>query len=548
MTKHTPPMVLVVDDEIAAATMLKHVFEREGYQVELAATGVKALELAHNQLPDLILLDIQMPEMDGFEVLRRLRENNNTAAIPTIVVSARARRPSDVAMGLNIGADDYMSKPFAPQELLARARSKMRARQLEETLQQRKQELETLLRVSEELNRHLGFDELFAIVLYLTLDLIPGEIAFVAHYNEDGQVETYRLQNNSSVPVNDTEISAIVAHLERINGEHVWNHTDKSHFGYRNGMILPLSHGQNRLGALMVASDTADFDNNHKMLFRGITRQASLALHNAELYEIQANYALHLEDMVTQRTEELKRTQQLLFRSEKLASIGNLAASIAHEINNPLQPIQLNLEYLIEDAQANQPIDLELISMTQDSVKRISRIVRQLLEFTKSSSSLGLSNVNLTNVLNAIIKLNQKALEHADITVVRDFQDVPNIQANRDQLEQVFMNIILNAKAAMEEHNQGKITIRLWHESHGVKIQFRDTGIGISEEIIDRIFDPFVSTKPSGTGLGLFVTYSIIEKHQGEIEVDSTIGQGTTFTITLPQSPGSVQLTDSSPS
>ncbi|MEM6282619.1 MAG: response regulator, partial [Chloroflexota bacterium] len=109
--KHDPPLVLVADDEVSAATMLRHVFEREGYQVEIAHDGLAAVELAKNLLPDLVILDIMMPQMNGFEVLRHLREYSVTSGIPTIVVSARAKEPSDVAMGLNIGADDYMSKP-----------------------------------------------------------------------------------------------------------------------------------------------------------------------------------------------------------------------------------------------------------------------------------------------------------------------------------------------------------------------------------------------------------------------------------------------------
>jgi signal transduction histidine kinase len=543
------PLVLVVDDEINAATMLRHIFEREGYAVEIAPDGIKALNLVQSLTPDLILLDIQMPQMDGFEVLRRLRENSATAAIPTIVVSARARKPSDIVMGLSIGADDYISKPFAPQELLARARSKMRARQLEESLQQRTQELEVLLRISEALNRHLEFDELFSLVLFFLLDLMPADIAFVAQLDEAGHIDTYRIQTKDDVSGHHDQrfLEEIEANNKLFVNTHQWSEqeNDTPLLGYRNGIAIPLTHGESRLGLLLIVSNEQSFTQNHLMLFEGIARQTGLALHNAELYEIQANYAHHLEEMVAQRTEELQKTQQMLFRSEKLASIGHLAASIAHEINNPLQPIQLNLEYLVEDAQSGRPIDAEVIAMTQDSVNRISRIVRQLLEFTKSNSESALAEVSIVEVAESVLKLNERNLERSNIAIETDFQPVHAIEGNRDQLEQVFMNIILNAKGAMP--SGGTLTIRAWNEEHGVKIQFVDTGEGISDEMIHKVFDPFVSTKPNGTGLGLFVTYGIIEKHQGQIEVQSKVNFGTTFTITLPREHSRKALADDLP-
>ena len=351
--------------------MLKHVFTREGYHVELAHNGNQALEMARRLIPDLILLDIQMPEMNGFDVLRHLREEPTTSGIPTIVVSARAREPSDIAMGLNIGADDYIPKPFAPQELLARARSKMRARQLEETLQQRTQELEMLLRFSEELSQHLDIDELFSVILYLMLDLLQGDIALICQFDEQGFPAAHRFYSRNEVLSSDLADQLLQAYYHT-QEPYFWTSDPDSHLGIAHGMILPLHQAEDRLGILLIGSNTSHYEVNHQMLFRGIARQTALALHNAELYEIKANYANQLEEMVEERTKQLQAAQEMLFRSEKLASIGHLAASIAHEINNPLQPIRLNMEYILEDIEGNQPIDAELITMTQQQVDRIS--------------------------------------------------------------------------------------------------------------------------------------------------------------------------------
>jgi signal transduction histidine kinase len=525
------PLVLVADDELSAANMLKHIFVREGYRVEIAQDGATAFQLAKRLQPDLIILDIMMPEMNGFEVLRHLRERSETAGIPTIIVSARAKEPSDIAKGLNIGADDYLSKPFAPQELLARARSKMRARQLEETLQQRTNELEALLRVSEELTRHLEADELLSLILYLVLDLLPGSLALICRLDGDENISSYRVQARQGEPAAEL-VDEIIANLQ--SGMHDYFHMNENTtwLDFQNVMLMPLEHGGQQLGILMLVSEDTPYTASHQMLFRGINRQAALALHNAELYEIQANYALHLEDMVAQRTEELKATQQMLLRSEKLASIGHLAASIAHEINNPLQPIRLNLEFILEDVHAGNPIDRELVEMTQNSVERIGRIVQQLLEFTKTGDNQAMIRVDLRKVLEGVIKLNARAFERDKIQIISEIETVPSVVGNKDQFEQVFMNLLINAKAAME--NGDKLFIRMWQEVNKVRVQIEDTGSGIPEELIGKIFDPFVSTKPNGTGLGLFVTYGIVEKHQGEIDVRSEVGQGTVFTITLP--------------
>lgn len=526
------PLVLVADDEVSAAMMLRHIFEHEGYRVEIAENGIAAYQMARELQPDLIILDIMMPEMNGFEVLKKLREEPATDGIPTIVVSARAKEPDDVAKGLNIGADDYLPKPFAPQELLARARAKMRAKQLEEALQRRTDELETLLRVSEELSRHLEVEELLSLILQLSLDLLPGEYAMICQLDDDGTVSAYRTETRGDLNIADPTHPLLEAIQDGLREHYVDVQDTDPWIGFQNAMLIPMEHGDQQLGVIMIGSYNAPFDDNHHMLLKGISRQAALALHNAELYEIQANYAVHLEDMVAQRTEELKETQHMLLRSEKLASIGHLAANIAHEINNPLQPIQLNLEFLMEEAQSGGTVDHEIITMTQNSVERISRIVRQLLEFTKSGNDQSFTAVDIAQTLESVIKLNERTFLRDDIEIVTEIAPALKTMANKDQLEQVFMNLMINAKAAIDKH--GRMIVRAWQEANKIRIQFEDTGSGIPEDLIDKIFDPFVSTKPEGTGLGLFVTYGIIESHQGEIDVKSKVGNGTTFTITLP--------------
>ena len=283
---------------------------------------------------------------------------------------------------------------------------------------------------------------------------------------------------------------------------------------------------------LLLANRT--FDDYDLRLFRGISRQATSALQNAKLYEVKTHYAVHLEEMVEERTEELRSAQQLLIRSERLASIGRLAAGIAHEINNPLFPIRINLEHMVEDLQAQIPIHVHDVEETLSSVERIGRIVQRLLMFTgKGQSNMSeMKLVNINDIINDVISLGQKFLEKENVNIMTELVSAPPIYGSRDQLEQVFLNIILNAKAAMMKG--GDIHIQTRVEQDEIVIDFTDTGEGIAPDILERIFEPFVSTREDGTGLGLFISYGIIENHQGSINAISEVGSGTAFTIHLP--------------
>jgi signal transduction histidine kinase len=537
MSEPSSPLLLVADDEIHTTVMLERIFEREGFRVKSVNDGLAALEAAQRLSPDLILLDIQMPGMNGFDVLRSLRDSGRTNTIPTILITAKARQPEDVAHGLNLGADDYIHKPFDPRELVARVQSKIRAHQLEDALQRRTQELEALLRVGEQLNQHLEVQDLLSLVTYLALDLLPGSVAAIYQVDDSGALVDYYTQAKYEALVDERlgDADWVKRVWQQLDHSLMWPGKEPPMIeGYASGMIVPLQHGANILGMLMLLSTDIHFDENHLRLFREIGRQTTLSLRNAQLYEIQANYAQHLEDMVAARTAELKSAQQLLIRAEKLAAIGHLAASIAHEINNPLQPILINLEDMMEDIRDQSPIDIRALQTIQESVERIRRIVSQLLEYTgkRSTAASGLQLLDVGRVLEGIIQLNRKLFEKEGITIISQLSPLPSIYGSKDQLEQVFMNMMLNAQAAMERG--GKLYVRSWLDRDNIIIEFADTGHGIAPDQIDKIFDPFFSTKPTGTGLGLFVSYGIIQGHHGTIQVQSEVGVGTTFTIHLP--------------
>lgn len=525
------PLVLIVDDHIPAAEMLSRLFDSRGYRSEMAHDGMEAIRKAQLLRPDLILLDIMMPVMDGFQVMERLRAMPETMHIPTIFITAKDDA-SDIEHGLQLGADDYIPKPVKPRELMARAQSKIEARKLRNALEEKTRDLETLLRFSEALNNHLNVAEILQLVLYLILDLIPAQAAIIYRLDDKANILEIRTESKDQ----DLDIDDL-ALFERVKNEpHAVKWTSSSHPQISNanaGMALNLAHGE-QIHAVLVLLNAEAFQPQALRIFEGAGGQITLALRNAELYAMQVHYAEHLEEMVHERTEALRSAQELLIRSEKLASIGQLAAGIAHEINNPLLPIRVNLEMMKEDVEAGADVSLEDIDQSLHSVKRISRIVEQLQQFTRKRSDdlPDLQELVISDVLEDVLALSRTYIRHSGIQVLTNLQGRGKVFGNRDQLEQVFLNLILNAQAAMEKG--GKLAIESYVEGEALILRFADTGHGIPENMRQKIFDPFVSTKPNGSGLGLFISHQIIQNHSGSIQVESEVGKGATFTLNLP--------------
>jgi len=264
--------------------------------------------------------------------------------------------------------------------------------------------------------------------------------------------------------------------------------------------------------------------------------------------------------------QRLEEAHNQLLQSEKMASVGQLAAGVAHEINNPIGYVNSNLgsleqyiDKLLSLLAAYEGYENELPEETRDTLlllkqkveldylredvrdllseslgglQRVKRIVQDLKDFSHvSESEVQWANIEegLESTLNVVWnELKYKA------EIIREYGKVPEIECIASQINQVFMNLLINAAQAIA--NQGRITLRTWQEGQSVVIEIADTGTGIPQEIINRIFDPFFTTKPvgTGTGLGLSITHGIIRKHQGRIEVVSRAGEGSTFRIHLP--------------
>lgn len=244
-----------------------------------------------------------------------------------------------------------------------------------------------------------------------------------------------------------------------------------------------------------------------------------------------------LEKRVQERTDEIKKIHSQLFRSEKLASLGKLAAGVAHEINNPLTGILTNSSLLLEDLPPGDPRRDDVEIIVKETI-RCREIVKRLLDFARQTKpQKKLTNVN--SLIENIILLVRNQTSFRNIDIEKQLEDnLPDILSDTDQIQQVFINIILNAAEAMTAGGKLRITSGRSPDKEFITITFADTGPGIPEEHRERIFDPFYTTKEHGTGLGLAISYGIVEQHGGSISVESCMGKGSTFTVQLPVSTG----------
>jgi two-component system, NtrC family, sensor kinase len=346
-----------------------------------------------------------------------------------------------------------------------------------------------------------------------------------------------------------------------------------------SALCWPLKVNDKITGVLCVNRADADIPFSEEDLEHGglMVNLVTVVIENARLHLDQQRRIEALSDMNTEvlyknaeileMNARLEDAQNQLLQSEKMASIGHLAAGVAHEINNPIGFVYSNLGSLDtylrdifalveayevlergprpEDVAAvhrlKERIDLaflrkdiiELMTESRDGITRVKKIVQDLKDFSHQGGDEEWTWALLHEGLDSTLNIVNNEIKYK-AKVVKEYGDIPEIQCLPSQINQVLMNILVNAAHAIEQ--AGTITLRTHHDAEEVCVEISDTGCGIAPDHLTRIFDPFFTTKPvgKGTGLGLSLSYSIVQKHHGRIEVQSDLGKGTTFRVYLP--------------
>jgi two-component system NtrC family sensor kinase len=302
----------------------------------------------------------------------------------------------------------------------------------------------------------------------------------------------------------------------------------------------PLIYHGELTGVLEVVNKQhGEFTADDVKLLEAVATIAAVAIENAQLFTAMQERVDELAELhanLQTALAEQEQTQAQLIQAEKMAALGRLAASIAHEINNPLQAVLGCLRLSEEEltgAFRQEKLERHL-QVAVEEVRRVSAIVHRMHDFYRHART-ELHPTDVHAALESVLELSQKQLQHSQVVVQREFTaTTPVLHANSDHLKQVFLNLLINAVDAMPDGGVLRIATAVADLPPTVSISFSDTGIGMSPETLAHLFEPFFTTKPHGSGLGLSISYGIIEPHNGKIEVESHLGKGTTFTIALP--------------
>jgi two-component system, cell cycle sensor histidine kinase and response regulator CckA len=505
------PSILVVDDESESLALLTGVLAAEGYHVRSADSGKLALASIAAWLPQLILLDIRMPGIDGFEVCRRLKASEETRNVPLMFISAAADMEERVA-GLALGAVDYVTKPFQREELLARVRThlelgRLRAH-LEEQVLQRTTELRaTIARLRESEERFRNMADTAPVMIW-----VSGQNKLCTFFNQrwltfTGSTMPQALGDGWTTKVHPDDLDAC----------------------YRE---------------YTSAFDARKSLQTECRLLRADGEYRCVLATGAPRFESSGAFVGYIGSIID--ITDLKRAQDAALSREKLESLAVLTRGIAHDFNNMMGGILAEAE-LAETEVADGLSPREEIQQIKAVAVRASEVVRELMIYSGRERA-NLEMVDLSALVEEMLELLKVSISkfaalHFDLR-----KHLPAVRGNATQLRRIVMNLIMNASQAIG-NKEGVIHVRTslagerqTSASNGhanardnyVRLEISDTGCGMTEEEKAKIFDPFFTTKPGGHGLGLAVVHGIVHSHDGAINVASKPGKGTTFEVLLP--------------
>ncbi|HIK04957.1 MAG TPA: response regulator [Trichormus sp. M33_DOE_039] len=505
-------VILIVDDTPINLEMLFDFLANTGYTVLVAEDGESALSRAEYAPPDLILLDILMPGIDGFETCRRLQSNELTKDIPIIFMTALSETV-DKVKGLSLGAVDYITKPLQHEEVLARVKLHLRLRNLTKQLQVQNQRLAVEIEERTQAENKLREQ---AALLDITTDavLVKDLNERICFWNK-GAENLYGWQ------------------VEEVIGKSI-----------RQLLYAPETFPQLQ----NILNSLAEYDFWQGEL-QQLTRQGKKII-VASRWNVMRDEDGQPQSILTVNTDitEKKQLESQFLRAQRLESIGTLAGGIAHDLNNILTPILTAAQLLQIKLPNVDDRSQRMFQTIESNAKRGAALVKQVLQFTRGIEGKR-TIVQINYLFSEIKQLVQETFPKSIKFSVNIQPELWTVIGDATNLHQVLMNLVVNARDAMpdggslslcaenlfiDEH-YARLNLDA-NVGHYIVISITDTGIGIEPEILDRIFEPFFTTKDfgKGTGLGLSTVQGIIKSHHGFVKVHSAVGQGTQFEIFLP--------------
>ncbi|HNW33879.1 MAG TPA: response regulator [Candidatus Ozemobacteraceae bacterium] len=474
--------ILVVEDDRDANDLLQQTLSDEGYSVEQAFDGLQGLEAVARFQPDLMLLDVMMPQMDGIELCRKLRADPKTRSLPVLLLTAKDSLTEKIS-GFEAGGDDYITKPFVIGELLARIKAHLRIQKLKNDLELSEARYRSLIEQSPDA----------LLLLSPHLELLFHNSRFIELLKGRTTEALTGRELTALYPVSDLfqEIAAVASDANRT--------------------ATPIDR-------------TVQLSASNKRALHLEVRCSPIKNATGETAMLQ----VVIRDVTQRRSME-----EALIQAEKINSLGILTAGIAHEVNNPLTGIS-NAVQLLRKIDLNGRRREELCDLILSNIGRIAKIVKDLHIFARGQD-VSPEVFYLQDAIGETVKLvHYQDPEHRVEIEWDPPREKMYIFGDPHQFQQVLINLLLNAVQAIT--GPGHIKVTLERQDLSARIEVNDTGCGIPASQLGRVFDPFYTTKRDwkGTGLGLAVSFRIIQLFKGSLAVQSTVGKGSTFVITLP--------------
>ena len=493
-----PAVVLIVDDTEPQRYAVARVLRSAGHTVIEAGTGKQARHHINTAHPDIVILDVNLPDESGFDICRDLKRDPATATLPVLQISASFVSVRDRVHGLEGGADAYLTPPLDSTELLATVNALLRMKRAEERA------------------RHEA----------MLAEHARAELAAVLSSMAEGLIQLDR--TGRVVYVNATGAHMLGATSEDLLGLLLREvvHARKSD---ENPKVSPCKLVEPLPRAVTSAETTFQTRDGRSLM---------VEYTSAPLIEEGGvtGAVVSFRDI-----SERKRAEEALRVTEKLATTGRMAATIAHEINNPLEAVT-NLLYLIGHHPALNDTIKGYAAMAEQELARVTHITRQTLGFYRRSETP--TQIKVSEILDSVLSIYSRRFDSGAITVVRKYRFDQPVHGFSGEIRQVFSNLLINAIEAVKEGGRIVLHVSPWRDwsqrgdLRGVRVAVADNGSGIPSERRAHIFEPFFTTKgEKGTGLGLWVSHGIVRKHGGMIRMrSSSEGEdtGTCFTVYLP--------------
>ncbi len=485
--QQTISKILIIEDEPDISDYLFETLELSGYLVKQAFDGVDGLEKIREFRPNLVLLDIMMPKMNGIEVCKALRSDDEFKTLKVIFITAKGSLEEKLE-GFQAGANDFIVKPFSSSELLARIESHLQIDALTRELELSEQRYRQLIEHSPDGIMLFSNDTRLIFVNSRFDSLVPES----CHGAEVGA----SLNSMCKMSPLFIEIDRLISKV------------------YATGLIVTRTIATNFPGHLPSVLE-----------IRGIPSDVA----SDQKPQVQ---------VVLRDVTEKHNMDKLLARTEKINSLGILTAGIAHEVNNPLAGIANAIHILKKDT-IEQNKKSELLELINTNIGRITRIIDDLRVFSRQER-FDSGHFDIDNVIEETLKLLSYQNDNQQITMDFKPDSEPLIVAgSKSQFQQLLINILINSFQAIDGH--GTITInsgKTDRNNPSAIISIADTGCGIPENELDLVFDPFFTTKRDwrGTGLGLAVSHRIVQLLKGHIQISSKEQKGTTVTLSFPLS------------